>query len=679
MTSISGLTEKVGTTGTDSLKLRLLALASLALVGILRFELVWFNDNIYRYAPWIEAITPEHIDNAVNWFAGFFFVSVGTAIAIGKLQVIQEPSKFIGRDLFSFLSHWLTAIVISCICVVMFAIIVFNPAVHLDYTEPGEKPTIIHNGDALHFDDSTVFMPIDPAELSSHDIEIAGRHDLYRITLDPLDFSRRRLLLSKHARIDLQDVFLRRDFTTQLDTNARDIVSFRFAYESPMSLSEQCADSESGLEGHFSGSECDRFFRELFEDIGESSGRMLEDTMKWTPIFGPAAKVVFEPAPNRRGRSRYHEEDPYEAQPGVQGEGGVGGTARPGVGGRDCAPLQGPRQRSLQVETAAARQRGAVVRDGPWRWRGVGAGGCPTQEDRRADGGAGFFIQRARALPMTQRRVLMAPNGTLSMRRQCALLAVTRSSVYYEPVVPDAEELALMRRIDELHLQHPFFGSRMITQTLKAEGPVINRKRVQRLMRLMGLESTAPQPTTSTPAPNHPVYPYLLRGLTIARPNQVWATDITYIPMARGFAYLVAIIDWYSRRVLAWRLSNTLDTGFCIEALRDALAHFGRPTIFNTDQGSQFTAGDFTRVLRDRGIKISMDGKGRYLDNIFVERLWRSLKYEEIYLHPYDSLTEAREGIGRYFRFYNDARPHAKLGYQTPAAFYDSMPRPEAA
>ena len=280
---------------------------------------------------------------------------------------------------------------------------------------------------------------------------------------------------------------------------------------------------------------------------------------------------------------------------------------------------------------------------------------------------------------MTQRRVLMAPNGTLSMRRQCALLAVTRSSVYYEPVVPDAEELALMRRIDELHLQHPFFGSRMITQTLKAEGPVINRKRVQRLMRLMGLESTAPQPTTSTPAPDHPVYPYLLRGLTIARPNQVWATDITYIPMARGFAYLVAIIDWYSRRVLAWRLSNTLDTGFCIEALRDALAHFGRPTIFNTDQGSQFTAGDFTRVLRDRGIKISMDGKGRYLDNIFVERLWRSLKYEEIYLHPYDSLTEAREGIGRYFRFYNDARPHAKLGYQTPAAFYDSMPRPETA
>ena len=280
---------------------------------------------------------------------------------------------------------------------------------------------------------------------------------------------------------------------------------------------------------------------------------------------------------------------------------------------------------------------------------------------------------------MTQRRVLMAPDGTLSTRRQCELLAVNRSSVYYEPVVPDAEELALMRRIDELHLQYPFFGSRMITQTVKAEGTVINRKRVQRLMRVMGLESTAPKPNTSTPAPDHPVYPYLLRGLTISRPNQAWATDITYIPMARGFAYLVAIIDWYSRRVLAWRLSNTLDTGFCLEALRDALTRFGRPTIFNTDQGSQFTARDFTSALLDRGIKISMDGKGRYLDNIFVERLWRSLKYEEIYLHAYDALTEAREGIGRDVRFYNDARPHTAWGYQTPAAFYDSTPRRTAA
>ena len=280
---------------------------------------------------------------------------------------------------------------------------------------------------------------------------------------------------------------------------------------------------------------------------------------------------------------------------------------------------------------------------------------------------------------MTQRRVLIAPSGTLSTRRQCELLAVTRSSMYYEPVAPDAEELAVMRRIDALHLKHPFFGSRMITQTFRAEGALINRKRVQRLMRLMGLESTAPKPTTSTPAPEHPVYPYLLRGLTISRTNQAWAADITYIPMARGFAYLVAILDWYSRRVLAWRLSNTLDTGFCIEALREALTRFGQPAIFNTDQGSQFTAVDFTRVLLDRGIKVSMDGKGRYLDNIFVERVWRSLKYEEVYLNAYESLTEAREGIGRYFRFYNDLRPHTSLGYQTPAAFYNATPRFTAA
>ena len=274
---------------------------------------------------------------------------------------------------------------------------------------------------------------------------------------------------------------------------------------------------------------------------------------------------------------------------------------------------------------------------------------------------------------------MVQPNTKPSMRRQCEILSVTRSSLYYEAVGPDEEELALMRRIDELHLKRPFFGSRMIARTLKTQGTVVNRKRVQRLMRLMGLESTAPKPNTSKPAPEHPVYPYLLRGLTISRPNQVWASDITYIPMAHGFAYLVAIIDWYSRRVLAWRLSNTLDTGFCIEALEEALGRFGEPEIFNTDQGSQFTSADFTDVLLDRGIKVSMDGKGRYIDNIFVERLWRSLKYEEVYLNPYDSLVEARDGIGRYFRFFNDDRPHASLGYQTPATFYDSVPRLAAA
>jgi putative transposase len=274
---------------------------------------------------------------------------------------------------------------------------------------------------------------------------------------------------------------------------------------------------------------------------------------------------------------------------------------------------------------------------------------------------------------MKVRRTLVEPNIPPSMRRQCELLGVNRSSLYYEPVEPDAEELELMRRMDELHLQHPFFGSRMMTQTLKAKGLMVNRKRIQRLMRLMDLESLAPKPNTSTPAPEHPKYPYLLRHLDVSRVNQVWAADITYIPMARGFAYLVAIIDWLSRRVLAWRLSNTLETTFCIDALQEALCSYERPDIFNTDQGSQFTSKDFTDILLDQGVKISMDGKGRCLDNIFVERLWRSLKYEEVYLHAYATMKEARDGIARYFVFFNDDRPHQALGYQTPASFYDGL------
>jgi putative transposase len=272
-----------------------------------------------------------------------------------------------------------------------------------------------------------------------------------------------------------------------------------------------------------------------------------------------------------------------------------------------------------------------------------------------------------------RRRALVEPNVSPSMRRQCELLGVNRSSLYYEPVTPGPEELALMRRMDEIHLKHPFFGSRMLTQTLKAEDWPINRKRVQRLMRLMGLESVAPKPKTSEPAAEHPVFPYLLRDVKVSRINQVWAADITYIPMARGFAYLVAIIDWYSRKVLSWRLSNTLEPTFCLEALQDALRLYGCPDIFNTDQGAQFTSKDFTDALLDQGVKISMDGKGRCIDNIFVERLWRSLKYEEVYLHAYESMSEARGGIGRYFDFYNDQRPHSALGYQTPAGFYAGL------
>ena len=274
---------------------------------------------------------------------------------------------------------------------------------------------------------------------------------------------------------------------------------------------------------------------------------------------------------------------------------------------------------------------------------------------------------------MKTRRTLVEPNVGISMRGQCELLGVSRSTLYYEPVGPDAEELALMRRLDELHLEHPSFGSRMMTRTLKAKGIQVNRKRVQRLMRLMGLESIAPKPNTSKPAPEHPVYPYLLRNLRVSRVNQVWAADITYIPMARGFLFLVAIIDLYSRRVLAWRLSNTLETSFCVEALHEALERYGRPEIFNTDQGSQFTAEDFTSVLLEGGVKISMDGRGRCLDNVFVERLWRSLKYEEVYLYAYETVSAARAGIGRYFDFFNDERPHSALGYQTPASFYDGF------
>ncbi len=279
---------------------------------------------------------------------------------------------------------------------------------------------------------------------------------------------------------------------------------------------------------------------------------------------------------------------------------------------------------------------------------------------------------------MKERRALVEANVSLSMRRQCELLGVNRSSLYYVPVELDAEELALMRQMDELHLEHPFFGSRMMTQTLKAKGLKVNRKRVRRLMQLMDLHSVAPKPNTSKPAPEHPVYPYLLRNTKVERVNQVFATDITYIPMARGFVYLVAIIDWYSRLVLSWRLSNTLDTSFCVEALQEALEKFGCPEIFNTDQGSQFTSDDFTSVLRDHKIKISMDGKGRCIDNVFVERLWRSLKYEEVYLNPYDTVREARRGIARYFDFFNNERPHTALGYQTPDSFYAGFARKAA-
>jgi putative transposase len=262
----------------------------------------------------------------------------------------------------------------------------------------------------------------------------------------------------------------------------------------------------------------------------------------------------------------------------------------------------------------------------------------------------------------------------VSIRRQCELLSLSRSTLYYEPQGVSSEELVFMRLIDELFLKTPFYGSRKMAEALRRLGHLVNRKRVQRLMRLMGLEAICPKPNLSRSHPEHVKYPYLLKGLEVTKANQVWAADITYIPMALGFVYLVAIIDWYSRAVLAWKLSTSLQDDFCVNALEEALARWGQPEIFNTDQGVQFTSEDFIEILKARGIRISMDGRGRCLDNVFVERLWRSLKYEEVFLHAYDGVPEARHRIGGYFTFFNEERPHQSLGYQMPMNVYlDSL------
>jgi putative transposase len=261
----------------------------------------------------------------------------------------------------------------------------------------------------------------------------------------------------------------------------------------------------------------------------------------------------------------------------------------------------------------------------------------------------------------------------LSVVAQCRLLKVARSTLYYRPAPASPDDLAVMRRMDELHLASPFYGSRRMTAVLRRESWLVNRKRVQRLMRVMGLEAIFQKPNTSQGHPAHEVYPYLLRGLSIERPNQVWCADITYIPMAKGFVYLVVVMDWFSRRVLRWRLSITLEAAFCVEALQDALRRYGEPDIFNTDQGAQFRAADFLDELKARGVRISMDGRGRFLDNIFIERLWRSLKYEEVFIKAYGSVAEARLGIGGWFAFYNDERPHQALDYRTPRAVFNNQ------
>jgi len=275
---------------------------------------------------------------------------------------------------------------------------------------------------------------------------------------------------------------------------------------------------------------------------------------------------------------------------------------------------------------------------------------------------------------MTERKAMIKAKQLLSLTRQCQLLAVPRSSAYVRSQPVSVKDLTLMRLLDELYLKWPFYGSRRLCVELQQRGHRVNRKRVQRLMRKMGLRAIYPKPRTSQPGKGHKIYPYLLRGLRIERSNQVWASDICYIPMAKGFMYLTAIIDWYSRRVLAWRVSNTLETDACVEALEEALYRYGAPEIFNTDQGAQYTSEAFIAVLKRHEVKISMDGKGRWVDNVVVERLWRSVKYEDVYLHAYETPATLRAGLTAYVQFYNTERRHQALNRQTPDAVYGASP-----
>ena len=275
---------------------------------------------------------------------------------------------------------------------------------------------------------------------------------------------------------------------------------------------------------------------------------------------------------------------------------------------------------------------------------------------------------------------MIDPEHDLPIKRQAEALGMSRSSVYYQARPVSAEDLWLMRQIDELHLNYPFAGSRMLRDLLGHQGLEVGRRHLRTLMRRMGVEAIYRRPNTSKPTPGHRIYPYLLRGLAITRPNQAWAMDITYIPMTRGFVYLAAVVDWFSRRVLAWKLSITMKTSFCIEALDEALSRNEKPEIFNTDQGSQFTSEAFVGRLKENGISISMDGRGRWRDNVFVERIWKSIKYEEVYLHAYASVSEARTSIGRYLEFYNSIRPHSSLKALTPdQVYFNRLPESMAA
>ncbi|PKP67222.1 MAG: IS3 family transposase [Alphaproteobacteria bacterium HGW-Alphaproteobacteria-5] len=288
--------------------------------------------------------------------------------------------------------------------------------------------------------------------------------------------------------------------------------------------------------------------------------------------------------------------------------------------------------------------------------------------------------QSASIAPQERKKWIEPKHPHLSVARQCQLLGLSRSVFYYKAVPLSERDEKLMRMIDEQYTKQPTYGSRRMAVWLRREGHMVGRKHVRRLMRLMGLETIYQRPKTSVAHPAHKKYPYLLRGMNINRPNQVWATDITYIPMYRGFMYLVAVIDWYSRKVLSWRLSNTLETDFCVEALQEALEKYGTPEIFNTDQGSQFTSDDFINVLEEKNIRISMDGRGRWIDNVFVERLWRSLKYEDVYLKAYETGKALREGLKTYFMLFNKERPHQSLDDMTPnEKYYENRLEPKVA
>ncbi len=351
---------------------------------------------------------------------------------------------------------------------------------------------------------------------------------------------------------------------------------------------------------------------------------------------------------------------------------GASGSRRP-QGRQDAGGTRATVRRASEPDHRLEESIDGTLGPSLWRCVGQAAGGGSedaARQDRAADPGERFFRKRAHQGGPAERKEMIDRTHDLPVTRQCQILKLARSTAYYTPQpIPDSD-LQLMRRIDELHLEYPFAGSRMLRDMLRREGQQIGRKHVRTLMKRMGIEALYRKPNTSQRHAAHPVYPYLLRDVKIDRSNQVWATDITYIPMRRGFIYLVAVLDWHSRRVLSWRVSNTLTTDFCLDAVREAISRYGTPDIFNTDQGSQFTSSEFTGLLKEHGIQISMDGKGCWRDNVFVERLWKSVKYEEVYLKAYDSVSAAKAGLGTYLAFYNTRRPHQSLDGKTPDAIY---------